>query len=208
MTKQLSAWTGAFGNEYITRNEVTREKVAGKALAFAEMLRPLAGATPRSILEVGANVGLNLRALREITDADLYALEPNATARQRLVTDGVTEPGRTFDGSARSIPLADGAVDLVFTSTVLIHVPPDDLKAACQEMYRVARRYILCNEYFAAKPETIDYRGHGDLLFKRDFGGFWMDEFPQLKLRDYGFLWRRVAAMDSTTWWLFEKPAA
>ena len=113
---------------------------------------------------------------------------------------------RAFAGSASAIQLAEGAVDLAFTSTVLIHVPPAELEKACREIYRVSRRYILCNEYFAATPETISYRGHDDLLFKRDFGGFWLDLFPSLRLLDYGFLWRRVAAMDSTTWWVFEKP--
>jgi hypothetical protein len=69
----------------------------------------------------------------------------------------------------------------------------------------VAKRYVLCNEYFSAQPETLAYRGRDGLLFKRDFGAFWLDNFKDITLVDYGFLWRRAAAMDSTTWWLFRK---
>ena len=205
MSKQIDAWRGSFGNEYIARNEVTRERVAGKAMAFAQMLRPISGAMPASILEVGANIGLNLRALATLTNAELYAVEPNKTARERLVADRVVPESRVHDGTASAIPLADGAVELAFTSTVLIHVTPVELPRACAEIHRVSSRYILCNEYFAAKAETIEYRGHSDLLFKCDFGSAWLDQFRDLALLDYGFLWRRAAAMDSTTWWLFEK---
>ena len=204
-TKQIEAWTGSFGEAYIERNEASPELVAAKAEAWARMLAPLTAAMPRSILEVGANIGLNLRALATLTDAELYALEPNRRARRRLVEDGVVPEERVLDGTAAAIALPDRAVDLVFTSTVLIHVAPDDLLDACSEIHRVSARYVLCNEYFTARPETITYRGQTDLLFKRDFGSFWLDHFDDLRMLDYGFLWRRVAAMDSTTWWLLEK---
>ena len=203
--KQLEAWTGEFGNDYIDRNEATEERIAGKTRAWARMLRPLAGSMPLSILEVGANIGLNLRALRRVVVGDLFALEPNEKARKRLVTDGVVGTNRVLAGGAEAIPLGDAAVDMVFTSTVLIHVGPDNLLSACREIHRVADRYILCNEYFSVHPETIEYRERTDLLFKRDFGSFWLDNFPDLQLIDYGFFWRRADAMDNTTWWLFAK---
>ena len=205
MTKQLETWRGAFGDQYISRNDARPEVIRGKTAAWAEMLRPMAGAMPRKIIEVGANIGLNLRALRAFVDAELIAIEPNVAARERLVSDGVLDREHVHDGVATAIPLPDGSADLAFTSTVLIHVPPADLEAACREIHRVSSRYILCNEYFAAQPESIAYRGHTDLLFKRDFGAFWLDTFPDLRLLDYGFLWRRMAAMDNTTWWVFEK---
>ena len=72
--------------------------------------------------------------------------------------------------------------------------------------YRVTRRYIVCIEYFSDKPEEIPYRGHDGVLFKRDFGGFWIDNFPDLETRDYGFVWKRVTGLDNLTWWVFEKP--
>ena len=98
-----------------------------------------------------------------------------------------------------------GAVDMAFTSGVLIHIHPDQLPASIEEIHRVARRYIVCIEYFSDKPEMIPYRGHDDRLFKRDFGGLYLDRFPDLQLLDYGFAWKRVTGLDNLTWWLFEK---
>ena len=208
MSKQVDTWKSAFGDAYIARNDATPALIGEKARVWAQMLRPLAGRMPQTILEVGANIGLNLRALSRVTGASLYAVEPNATARARLVDNAVVPDDHVFDGTAEALPFDDHAFDLVFTSTVLIHVDPNSLLAACREIHRVSRQYVLCNEYFAAKPEMIEYQGQQNLLFKRDFGTFWMDNFGDLELIDYGFHWRKVAAMDNTTWWLFRKSNA
>jgi hypothetical protein len=42
------------------------------------------------------------------------------------------------------------------------------------------------------------------LLFKRDFGTFYLEQWPELQLVDYGFVWKRVE-FDDLNWWLFEK---
>jgi spore coat polysaccharide biosynthesis protein SpsF len=106
---------------------------------------------------------------------------------------------------AADIGLPDGAVDLAFTSGVLIHIHPDQLLASCREIHRVARRYIVCSEYFADTPQEVPYRGNRDALFKRDFGGFYLDNFPDLALVDYGFAWKRSTGLDNPTWWVFAK---
>ena len=205
-TPQLEAWAGEFGNTYIDRNEASPDLLHGKTRAWGEILRsPQRQGPVTSILEIGANIGLNLRAIANITDAELFAVEPNKAARDRLADDGVTTDKNILGGSAEDIPLGNSSVDLVFTSTVLIHVAPENLLAACKEIHRVSKRFIICNEYFSVKPETIEYRGQKELLFKRDFGAFWLDNFSDLELIDYGFLWRRATTMDSTTWWVFAK---
>ena len=76
--------------------------------------------------------------------------------------------------------------------------------AACHEIYRCVE-FIVCIEYFSAQPQEIVYRGVSEVLFKRDYGGFWVDQFPDLRLIDYGFLWQRATGLDNLTWWLFEK---
>ena len=58
---------------------------------------------------------------------------------------------------------------------------------------------------FSDKPVETPYRDHSDVLFKRDFGGFWLDNFPHLRVVSYGFAWKRVTGLDNLTWWLFEK---
>ncbi len=207
-TRQLDAWRGEFGDAYGGRNEADQAMIAARTAMWTRILRPLADHPPQSILEIGANIGLNLRALAGLTTARLMALEPNSRARRRLVDDGVVSPDHAHDGAADNIPLADGAVDLAFTSGVLIHIAPDDLAASCAEIHRVSGRYIACVEYFADTPQEVRYRGRDGLLFKRDFGDFWMDRFADLALVDYGFFWRRATGLDNLTWWLFSKEKA
>ncbi len=202
----IDAWKGEFGDNYAARNRATEETVGNAARAFAEILSHVKDGPPASILEVGANIGINLRALSGFADAELFAVEPNASAREQLVADKVLPQDHLFDAMATKLPLNDGAVDLAFTSGVLIHVPPDDLETAYGEIHRVAARYILCMEYFSPRPVEIPYRGHEGLLFKRDFGGMWLDLFPGLEPVANGFFWRRTTGLDDINWWLFRKP--
>lgn len=204
-TAQETLWRGQFGDEYIGRSLPDDQILATRTAYWSQVLKGMVGAPPRSILEVGSNVGLNLRALRRLTAADFYAVEPNDLARETLVKDGVVPAERVLDGVASRIGLPDGAVDMAFTNGVLIHIHPDQLLASCREIHRVAKRYIVCSEYFADTLTEVPYRGNRDALFKRDFGGFWLDNFPDLVLLDYGFAWKRVTGLDNQTWWLFEK---
>lgn len=154
-TDQLAFWQGQFGDKYTERNAPTDESIRARIAAWSGILKGLAGAPPDSILEVGANLGLNLAALRAVTDATLYAVEPNGTARDRLASAEILPSDRILDASAASIGLADAAIDLVFTSGVLIHIAPENLLAAYREMHRVARRYLVTIEYFSDKEEIV-----------------------------------------------------
>lgn len=201
---QLGLWRGEFGDAYIERNTAEESSINNRKTMWRKMLAAT-GMPPASILEVGSNIGLNLRALREIVEADLYAVEPNATARRTLVENGVLEADRIFDATAQNLPFPDGTFDLAFTSGVLIHIAPADLLAACREIHRVSGRLIACAEYFNPQPMEISYHGRADVLFKRDFGAFWLDNFSDLELVDYGFFWKRATGLDDLTWWVFRK---
>ncbi len=204
-TKQLDAWRGDFGDEYTKRNVADDVALCARARMWARILDPLVGDEPKSILEVGANLGLNMRALKQLTTARRTAVEPNPDARERLVGDGVLPKEAVFDAAAGDLPFADGEFDMAFTSGVLIHIAPGDLAQACKEIHRVSSKYIMCCEYFSDKEEEIPYRGHAGLLFRRDFGDFWMTGHSDLTLLDYGFFWKRATGLDNLTWWLFRK---
>lgn len=203
-TAQLERWKGDFGNAYIERNIASQDSVGKRQVAWQKILNsfPLA---PRSFLEIGCNVGINLRALSHLSKADLYGVEPNAVALNKLKTDNIVSSQNLHEGNIFQIPFKDESVECVFTSGVLIHVAPEDLDAAYRELYRVSSRYILSIELFAKNPETISYRGHDDMLFKRDFGLKWLEIFPDLVPIEQGFLWLPITGVDDATWWLFEK---
>lgn len=198
-------WASAFGDEYTLRNAATEAVVQLRVRGLVEIWHSMRGDPPASVLECGSNVGLNLRALKRFTQAELHAIEPNAKARDAIVADGILPAERVHDATLDKLPFPDSSIDLVFTSGVLIHVPPAHLAQACREVYRVSRKYVMALEYFAKRPETIAYRGHDNLLFKRDFGSFYLDLCPDLVPVAEGFLWQRTTGYDDATWWVFRK---
>ena len=183
---QVDHWRGQFGDEYTARNQIDPERLRRRMRFWAGILERLGGAPPQSILEVGANIGGNL-------------------ARTQLVANGIVPADRALSAEAKAIPLPSGRVDLAFTVGVLIHIAPEDLLQTCSEIHRCASKYVLCSEYFADQPEEKAYRNHQGLLFKRDFGAFYLDNFSDLELIDCGFSWKRTTGFDNLTWWLFRK---
>jgi pseudaminic acid biosynthesis-associated methylase len=207
-TAQLDAWRGDFGNEYVDRNAPLADVLRMRTRMWAAMLKSTFNNPPSSFLEVGCNIGLNLRAIDRLIGAEPFAVEPNDKARATLLSENILPADNLFNATGQDIPVADGAVEMSFSAGVLIHVHPDDLPKVADEMHRVTSRWLLVAEYFSAKPETIPYRGRDDLLFKRDFGGFFMDRFDDLEIVDDGFLWSRTSGIDDVTWALFRKKGA
>ena len=208
----IEQWRGDFGARYMERNRVTGETAEQAAIGFGRMLET-AGIEDdvSSVLEVGANVGINLHGLRRRLgpDVELAALEPNRAAAALLRESPDLALSRVIEGTAGAIDAPDHAYDLVFTNGVLIHIPPRDLEPAMREICRVARRFVLCSEYFSHEPVEIPYHGHDAMLWKRDFGRAYLATCPELRTRAYGFLWQEeLPLFDDLNWWLFEKPGA
>ncbi len=204
-TYQTKIWCGEFGDDYSNRNDYSDDKMGQGTEAFR---RILGGLEIESVLEVGSNIGLNLYFINALfmDNIKLYAVEPNRKAFDRLVSQTCIRLERAWNCDVFRLPLDSSSIDLVFTAGVLIHIAPDDLVRAMDEMIRVARKYVLCIEYFSHTPVEVLYHGHTGLLFKRDFGAFYMDRFPNLKWQNYGFLWQReFPIFDNVNWWLFEK---
>jgi pseudaminic acid biosynthesis-associated methylase len=160
-----------------------------------------------SIADVGSNIGRNISFLKQILPiASYYAYDINHQALEILketFPDVSTKCSSLLDLEENT----DSKVDFVFTSQVLIHIDPKNLESAMRGIYSLSRRYILIAEYFNRTPTSIEYRGEKDVLFKRDFGGMFLDLFPA-KCLDYGFLWGReydLAGFDDVTYWLFER---
>jgi pseudaminic acid biosynthesis-associated methylase len=195
---QLDAWRGDFGKEYTERNCVDWHI---RLPAFREIVN---GLSLSRVLEVGCNRGHNLVALREIIgpDAELIGIEPNAQARQAAAAwaDRIS----VLQGTIYDLPFKDGFFDLTFTCGVLIHIDLPNLANALRELYRCSRRYVLAIEYYAEQETVIPYRGHNDLLWKRDFLHHYRDLFPDLVQVRGGYL-EAKEGFDRSHWWLLEK---
>jgi pseudaminic acid biosynthesis-associated methylase len=200
-TPQETFWAGEFGTNYIDRNR-SDQLLASNRMFFEKALSK-AGSIA-SCLEFGANVGMNLKALR-LLRPDIVAtgveINPDAAAELRAVVgDANVVEGSLFDWDGEP-------AELSFTKGVLIHINPDMLSAAYDQLYRASSRFILVAEYYNPSPVTIPYRGHDDRLFKRDFAGDLLDKFSDLSLTDYGFAYRRDPEFpqDDISWFLLQK---
>jgi spore coat polysaccharide biosynthesis protein SpsF len=206
-TDQESFWAGQFGDQYISRNRATALQASNLAF-FSRALRRAAKID--SCLEVGANIGMNLSALVSLYPGQRqYAVEINHQAANELRK--LLPSSCVFESSILDLDLADSigksSCDLVFTKGVLIHINPQFLRGVYENLFAVARRYVLLCEYYNPTPAAVEYRGHAERLYKRDFAGEMMTLFPSLELVDYGFVYHRDRAFpqDDITWFLMEK---
>jgi pseudaminic acid biosynthesis-associated methylase len=193
-------WAGSFGDAYVDRNAAAHE---GRRAFWAGLVERL---EPDSALEVGCNVGANLRWIAEALGPERVAgVDVNARALETLRERLPGVDGRLASGAR--LPFEDRAFDLTFTMGVLIHQDPDDLAGVMAEVVRCSRRWVLCGEYYAAEPTEVPYRGLPGALFKRDFGALYEERFPELRLEERGFLPRGDGSWDDVTYWVFERPS-
>jgi spore coat polysaccharide biosynthesis protein SpsF len=81
-TEQENFWAGEFGDAYITRNN-GRELIASNVAFFSKALERTSGI--RNCIEFGANIGLNLIALKTIfPKIEVSAMEINENAVRQL----------------------------------------------------------------------------------------------------------------------------
>ena len=187
-TEQVKVWTGAFGRDYTERNRFANDaefndfylKRYGEPRdkVFSEWLSAL----PRDakILEVGANIGNQLRCLQRIGFSRLYGVEiqRHCVDESRSLYTGID----IVEGSGFDIPFKDNWFDLVFTNNVLIHIAPGDLPRMQKEIHRVCGGQIMGFEYFAPELTEIPYRGKTNLLWKADYSKLYREQFPGLNV--------------------------
>lgn len=200
-TEQEKFWAGEFGNEYTDRNDGS-ELVASDIALFSAVLAKASRID--SILEFGANRGLNLIALKHLLPkVECSAIEINAQAAEVLEGRGFI---KVYQQSIFDF-VPDYTRDFVLIKGVLIHINPDMLPKVYELLYASSKRYICMAEYYNPTPVEVIYRGHENKLFKRDFAGEMLDKYPDLRLVDYGFAYHRDENFmhGDFTWFLMEK---
>ncbi len=200
-TPQEEFWAGEFGNAYIERN-MSDQLLASNVHYFSRILE--ACSKVDSVLELGANIGMNMKALRILLPhASLSGVEINKQAYEQLISiNGVK-------GHLSSIYdfTPEQSYDFVFIKGVLIHLDPDMLSVAYEKLYSCSSKYICIGEYYNPSPVALNYRGHEGKLFKRDFAGEFMDQYPDVELVKYGFAYRKdpLFPQDDINWFLLRK---
>lgn len=133
-TKQIDFWKGDFGKEYTDRNifqtieefenlyfewyGITKTALDEKFLGFLDKENT-------KILEVGCNLGYQLRSLQAIGFKQLYGIELQeyAIEKARKIHQNIS----IIQGSGFDIPFKDTFFDVTFTSGVLIHIAPENI---------------------------------------------------------------------------------
>lgn len=127
------------------------------------------GAT--NVLEAGCNIGNNLQDFPKgfkVSGIDMsdYAI---GKSKERF-------PNFDFKvASLTEIPYPDSSFDMVFTRTVLIHIPESLMKKTLDELYRVSRRWIINMEFYKDTEDMIDWKRGKDLLWYRNMKKRWKD---------------------------------
>lgn len=199
-TPQEKFWSGDFGDEYIDRNNGPQLFSSNLAL-FSRIFCNTQKI--QSLIEFGANVGLNLKAISHLfPGVDLAAVEINEKAAQYLQSS--LDAKVYHESILRFVP--DRKYDVALVKTVMIHIDPEFLPKVYEVLYHSSDRYICIVEYYNPTPVEVTYRGHSERLFKRDFAGEILDRYPDLRLVDYGFVYHRCSfPQDDVTWFLLEK---
>ena len=201
-TEQEKFWANEFGTDYIERNR--GDQLLASNLNFFTKALQQAGKID-SCIEFGANIGMNLKALKLLYPSiNLTAIEINENAANslgELIGSVNVYNGSIFDFKVES------KVQLSLIKGVLIHINPNMLQKVYEQLYDASEKYILIAEYYNPSPVTLNYRGHDDRLFKRDFAGEFLDKYNDTELIDYGFSYRRDPAFpqDDITWFLIKK---
>jgi len=174
-TRLEQLWNGTFGDAYVSRNASAG---GGRAPFWSWHATRFPAAR---VLEIGCNVGANLRHFVDIIDATgVWGVDINeialTQARQALPSVNVGW------ATARELPFRDGFFDLTLSVAVLIHQPSETIGNAIDELVRCSRRFITVIEYTAPEVVEVNYRGQTGAFFKRPFGDDIAARHPQLQL--------------------------
>jgi len=202
INEQEKFWKEIYAKDYMSKNSEFDVELG--LTAWKRMLQK--SENLNSILECGCNIGRNINSLNHILpNAEKSIIEINPEAYNTVTTKYAIK--NSFNGTIVASDLPKNQFDLVFTCGVLIHISPDNLLKNMEKIYSYSKNYILIAEYFNRTPVMIEYQGEQNMLFKRDFGKLFIENFD-VELVDYGFLWGHIydnAGFDDITYWLFKK---
>ena len=167
-----------------------------RAIESQKIERPL-----KNILEFGANRGLNVKAFKNLfPSARITAVEINKIAADELCKlDCQVINDSIFNFHSTEL------FELVVVCGVLIHLAPEKLHSVYQIIGNASSKYVLISEYFNPSPVSIEYRGHHDKLFKRDFAGEFLEANTEFQLVDNGFHYSHGSYRGSNQNWFLLK---
>ena len=137
-TEQEAFWAGDFGTEYIQRNQGD-VLLASNLDFFAKTLRAARGV--KTCIEFGANIGMNLKALKLLHPVqEQHGIEINADAARELAL--TIPPTQVYNSSILDFN-PQRTWDLVLIKGVLIHINPDKLPPVYDKLVAACGKYLF-----------------------------------------------------------------
>ncbi len=164
--KTTDFWAKEGGDAYTLRNANVDWR------ARTKFWRDTIPADVHSVFECGTNVGANLRAIRACRAAQVRGIELNMPAVVIARSFGL----EVFRHDLLE-PLWDPAErgDLSFTCGVLIHMSPEQIGDAVEQVAALSKKYVMAVEYMDESEVMVNYRGSDDLLWRRNYGKLYED---------------------------------
>lgn len=168
MSEQLEKWKHQTGDWYA---EVENKELDESRMKFADVLANTFDLRGKKILEVGSSTGdvSALLAVRLKTNCKLFCCDPSPRA---IELGKELYPYIDFVvAAAQDMPYKDHSFDFVFTQGVCMHIPPEELQPALDEMARVAKDTIALIEYTDPRltQESIPFYGQQNFCFFHDY---------------------------------------
>lgn len=169
--------------------EYDRRKKQGPKYHIAEVLicDYMLHHAPARVLEYGCGVGRHLRYLSQIPDLDAHGYDQSPTMARGCLDwadpDWYASHVTVGPPTGRTA-YEDGAFDIVYTASVLVHVRPEDLGGVLTEVLRLSRGHVL---HFESR-----YRA-GAEAYTDDHSGCWLHDVIGA-YRDLGFECQDVTA--------------
>jgi spore coat polysaccharide biosynthesis protein SpsF len=153
-TPQENFWAGEFGKEYIVRNRGSA-LLASNIEFFARSLHRTQ--VIRSCIEFGANIGMNLSALKLLyPEIEAFGIEINNEAAAQL---GEVIPSNQIYNTSILDFSPTRQWDLTLIKTVVIHIEPSFLPSVYEKLVSSTSRYLMVAEYYSPRPVEVSYRG-------------------------------------------------
>lgn len=151
----VSLWSGPFGDAYTERNDPANTSKPPRRDIVREVVTTLEP-HPLRLLEVGANIGLNVRGVSGIVPR-IVAVDVNRGALEKLRRENPWV--QTIVAPAQELPFLDDEFDLTVCIGLMIHIPTADLGAVMDELVRVTRQggHILTGNYDAVEETVVPY---------------------------------------------------
>ncbi|MFH1518574.1 MAG: pseudaminic acid biosynthesis-associated methylase, partial [Pseudomonadota bacterium] len=143
VTEQEAFWAGEFGNDYIGRNKGD-QLLASNLQFFSKALAQTARCG--SCIEFGANIGMNLKALKLLhPEMEFSAIEINSQAAEEL---GAVIGSENVHCQSITDFAPSRQWDIALIKGVLIHINPDVLDQVYSRLVQSTSRYLLVCEYY------------------------------------------------------------